>query len=423
MQTVAEIRPYRPDIDGLRSVAILAVLLAHGGFSPFAGGDTALGAFFVVSGYLLTQALVRGGVSIVEFYDRRARRILPTLIVATAATLGAGTLLLPGDEVAGLARAAFVSVALVSNVASLDDPGAGPLLHTWSLSMAGQIFVLLPLAVALFARVGRRAAVPLVAVATLASFGLGAADAPGTGAVHVHHRFWQFGVGALVALVPLDPPRRRLAGILAGIGMVAVVVPVFASDPEMSRSGVGALPTVLGSALVIWANRRGTAAGAILGAPPVMFLGVISYSLHVWHWPLLVFARRVWGDLDTIGSFGWLAATVPVATLSWYFVEQPLRYQAGPIRGRLAVLAASLAGIASAVALVAVIASDGAAAVRPAVAAAYAGEGPPACPAPCGAGSEVSDRDDERDPHHRDVSPPGWESAATGGGTPHPSDE
>lgn len=385
MQTGAEIRPYRPDIDGLRSVAILAVLLAHGGFSPFAGGDTALGAFFVVSGYLLTQALVRtrGAMSIVEFYDRRARRMLPTLIVATAATLVAGALLLSEGEIPGLARAALASVALVSNVAALDDPGAGPLLHTWSLSMAGQIFVLMPLVAVLLARLGGRAVVPLVAAATLVSFGLGVADAPGTGAVHMHHRVWQFGVGALVALVPLAPPRRELAGVIAGLGMVAVAVPVFASDPEVSRSGVGALPTVLGAALVIWANRRETVASSLLGAPPVAFLGVISYSLYVWHWPLLVFAWRVWGDLDMIGTLGWLAATVVVATLSWYFVEQPLRYPTGPIRSRLAVLAASVAGVASVAALAAVVASDGSVAVTPGVAIAYAGEGPHPCPAVC----------------------------------------
>ncbi|HVL22195.1 MAG TPA: acyltransferase, partial [Amaricoccus sp.] len=214
-------------------------------------------------------------------------------------------------------------------------------------------------------------------------FGLGVADAPATGAVHVHHRVWQFGVGALVALVPFAPPRRKLAGILAGLGMVAVVVPVFASDPEVSRSGLGALPTVLGSALVIWANRRQTAASSLLGAPPVVFLGVISYSLYVWHWPLLVFARRLWGDLDPIGTLGWLAATVLVATLSWYFVEQPLRYPTGPIRTRLAMLAASLAGVASIAALAAVVAADGIVAVRPGVSIAYAGEGPHACPAAC----------------------------------------
>jgi peptidoglycan/LPS O-acetylase OafA/YrhL len=382
MQTETEIRPYRPDIDGLRSVAILAVLLAHGGFLPFAGGDTALAAFFVISGYLLTEALVRSGgaISIGEFYDRRARRSLPTLIVATAATLLAGAVLQSPGEIAGLARAALGSVVLISNVALLDDSGAAPFLHTWSLSMAGQIFLALPIVAVLLARASGRVIVLFVVLATLASFVLGVADAPATVTVHVHHRLWQFGAGVLVALVPLGPPRRWLAGGLAGIGMAAVVLPVFISNPEISRTGAGALPTVVGTALVIWANRRETATRSILGAPPVVFLGVISYSLYVWHWPLLVFSRQIWGELGTAGTLGWLAVTVLVATLSWYFIEQPLRYPSGPLRSRAAMLAASLAGVASVAALAAVVASEGAVASRPGVSAAYASEGGLACP-------------------------------------------
>lgn len=376
MQTGAEIRPYRPDIDGLRSLAILAVLLAHGGFTLFSGGDTALAMFFVISGYLVALRFARpnGGISLGEFYDRRVRRMLPTLIVASAATLVAGALLLSPAEGYGLSRAALASVTLTSNLVTLDDAGAGPFLHTWSLSLAAQIFLILPIAMLGLARARRGAVVPLVAAATLASFGFGVAGGGPGGGAQVQHWLWQFGVGALVALAPLDPPRRPLAEILAVVGLAAVFVPMVVAGPEVSRSGLGALPTVLGAALVIWANRRATAARAVLGSPPVMFLGVVSYSLYVWHWPMLVFARRIWGEFDTAGALGWLAATMLVATLSWYFIEQPLRYPGGPIRSRAGVLAASLAGLASVAALAAVVASEGALAGRAGPSAAFAGE-------------------------------------------------
>lgn len=378
MATATGIRPYRPDIDGLRSIAILAVLLAHGGFAPFSGGDTAMTAFFVISGYLVSQAALRsdGVPSIGEFYDRRARRMLPTLIVATAATLVAGSLLLSPGEVGGLARAALVSVALVSNVAPVVDPGAEPLLHTWSLSMAGQIFLILPVGLVLLARLGARATLPLVLIGTLVSFSIAARGAPWAGAVQVHHRIWEFGIGALVMVLPAMQPKRPIAELAAIVGIAAIVAPVLFYPPEAPRSGVGALPTALGAALVIWANRGETTARAALGSSPLVFLGVISYSLYVWHWPMLVFAKRIWGDLDTWAAVVWLGATVLVATASWYFVEQPLRYPTGPIRSRAAVLAASLAGVASVAALAAVVASEATVAGRQGIAAAYAGVSP-----------------------------------------------
>ncbi|WP_415012306.1 acyltransferase family protein [Amaricoccus sp.] len=360
----------------MRSIAILLILLAHGGFTTFSGGDTALAPFFVISGFLIAQALVRssGVVSIGEFYDRRARRMLPTLIVATAATLVAGALLLSPVESAALSRAALASVALVSNVAPSGEAGAAPLLHTSSLSTAAQIFLLLPVVVACFGRVGARAVVPLVATATLASFVLGVGLLPGSGLPQMPHALWQFGLGALVAVLPFGPPRRRVAEMLALLGLAAILVPVIAAGPEASRFWTGAVPAGLGSALVIWSNRRETAARALLGSPPMVFLGVISYSLYVWHWPMLVFAQRIWGELGFRGALAWLAATLLVATLSWYFVEQPLRYPTGPIRSRAAVLAASLAGFASVAALAALIAAEGTSAGRTGVSAAFASE-------------------------------------------------
>lgn len=373
MPITSGIRPYRPDIEGLRSVAILAILLSHAGFTTFSGGDTGLSVFLVVSGYLIADAMMRAGrlPSLGEFYDHRARRLLPTLVVATSATLLAGSVLLTPDEVAGLSRSALASVALASNVAPPGQTVADPLLHTWSVSLAGQIFVLLPLAILACARLPARAVLPLVALASLASFALQAvAGVPGM----PQDRLWEFGVGALVAIVPAGAMRPRGADLLAAVGLLAILAPIFLY-PGAPTSGLGALPTVIGTALVIRANRRETFARSALGASPLVFLGMISYSLYLWHWPMLVFSRRLWGELDGWATLGCLAATVVVATLSWYFVEQPFRYPTGPVRSRKGVAAASLAGVVTVAALAALVSTEGSVAGNAGVAAAFADVG------------------------------------------------
>lgn len=384
MPTVTGIRPYRPDIDGLRSIAILAVLLASAGFTAFSGGDTGLSVFFVVSGYLLTQSLLGAGRgSIIEFYDRRVRRVLPALIAATAVSLVAGAILLSPAEVTDLSRSALASVALVSNVWVAGEAVRDPLMHTWSLSLAGQLFLILPLAALILVRAGKSAALPLVALATVASFAVAVATANGGPAMHVHQRIWEFAAGSLVALVPVGPPGQRLADVLATVGVAAIIAPILIYTPEASRSGAGALPAVLGTVLVLWANRRKTIVRTVLSASPFVFIGMISYSLYVWHWPMLVFSGRIWGDLGTGASLGWLAATIVVATMSWYFIEQPFRYPTGPIRSRGAVLAASVAGVGSVAVLAAAIASDNSVAGRAAMPAALAGVSAPACVGEC----------------------------------------
>lgn len=385
MPTVTGIRPYRPDIDGLRAVAILALLLAHAGFAAFSGGDSALSVFFVISGYLLAQSILRvgGPGSLAEFYDRRARRVLPTLIAAIAASLLAGAMLLSPAEVTGLSRAALASVALVSNLWISADPVGGPLAHTWPLSLVGQIFLILPLAALGLARVGPKTMLPLVILAVLASFVAATAAGIGGSAVHVHQRFWEFGAGSLVALFPALPSGQRLAEVLAAAGLAAIVGPVCLQMADAPRTGAGALPAVLGTVLVLWANQRNTVVRTVLAASPMVFIGVISYSLYVWHWPVLVFSRQIWGDTDTWATLGLLAGTVVLATASWYFIEQPFRYPTGPIRSRGGVLAASIAGVASVAALAAAIASDNSIAGGDPMPAALAGVSVPICAGAC----------------------------------------
>ena len=293
------------------------------------------------------------------------------------ATLVAGVLFLSSAEVTDLWRAGLASVGLVSNLVRVDGAGADALQHTWSLSLVGQMFLMLPLVIVVCGRAKLRAAMPLVLVGTLVSFSLAASDAPWAGAVQVQHRAWEFGFGALVALAPPLSLRRAVVEALALLGLAAILLPVFLYPTEAPRSGVGALPTALGAALVIWANRNATLVRTALGSSPFIFLGVISYSLYVWHWPILVFARRAFGELDTSSALLCLAATLIVATASWYFVEQPMRYPNGTVRSRASVLAASLAGLVSVAALAAMVVTDASLATSSGIYPAYADDAAP----------------------------------------------
>lgn len=374
----------------MRCIAILAIVLANAGFTTFSGGDTGLSAFFVISGYLAADSAVRaqGRLSLADFYDRRARRILPALVAATAASLVASLVLMSPAEVAGLARGALASVVLVSNLPLPGGPGAGAMArsfdHTSALSAGAQITLALPLLVARLRRFGLRATVPAGGVAFLVLAGLALLAERAGGAPTLHH-VWAFAGGALVALLPARRVPRPLAEGLAALGAGAMLAPVFLYTAGTPRVGLAALPTVLGTGALLWANRNETVARSLLGASPLVFIGVISYSLFVWHWPILVFAGEIWGVLDTRATMACLAVAAVVATLSWYFVEQPFRYASGPIRTRGAVLGASLAGVASVAAVAAVLAGEGASGRSP-VSPAYADDERPAVCAPSGCG-------------------------------------
>lgn len=387
MSNRSEIRLYRPDIEGLRCIAILAVVLANAGFTTFSGGDTGISTFFVISGYLAAEvvARVKGGFGLADFYDRRARRLLPVLIVATGASLVAGVILMTPADVAGLARAALASVVLVSNLPFLSEASAGvqPLDHTSALAAGAQLSLVLPLVMLGLGRFGIRSTMVALGI-TFLLFVCLAALAERAGGLPTQEYVWAFAAGALVAVLPAGQPVPPVvAEGTAALGAAAVLAPVFLYGTETPRGGLAALPTILGTAALLWANRGETVARTALGASPFVFIGVISYSLFVWHWPILVFAREIWGVLDTRATIACLAVTGVVAVLSWYFVEQPFRYASGPIRTRSAVFAASLAGVASIAALAAVVAGEGAAAARSPVSPAYADDDRRVCEFNC----------------------------------------
>jgi peptidoglycan/LPS O-acetylase OafA/YrhL len=385
---------YRPDIDGLRAVAVLAVVGYHAGAELLQGGFVGVDVFFVISGFLITRLILRDldrdRFSLVDFWGRRVRRILPALVTVVAASWLAMHLMVPVpayytaflDSV--LAQAVFVSnLHFMAETGYFADPAeTAPLLHLWSLAVEEQFYLLYPLVVA--ATLGaaglvtrRRQVRPALALAVaaiaLASFGYGVwlVDLrPGAGFVVpgvaaqpwsdvanatagfflLPARAWELAVGAVLALAPWRLARRWQAELLGLTGLALVAAAVFGLSQEGGFPGVKAVLPVVGAACLIAANRdHRTAAFRLLAFGPVVWIGLLSYALYLWHWPVFVIARLYNPDAtggDEMLLFAGLS--LGLAWLTFRFVETPIRRRLALARPRRlwAGAAASLAGMA-----------------------------------------------------------------------------
>ena len=355
---------YRPDIDGLRSVAVVPVVLFHAGVSGFPGGYVGVDVFFVISGYLITSILMRDisdkNLSIIKFYERRARRILPALFVMLAAVLLFGWVLFPPGIFVDTAESAVATVAFSSNIYFWNSLGYfsrgaeyHSLLHTWSLAVEEHFYLIWPIMLVVIAR--QRRLVCLLLVALIFAVSLAASVVltpryPVTSFYLLPTRAWELMTGALLALGAVPAIRGRLAELaaLAGIAMIAGAVVLY--DVTTPFPGIAAVVPCLGAALVI-ATGAHTGVGRVLSWAPFVLVGQISYSLYLWHWPPLVFLRVAGGSLeiDPVATAGAIAFACVVAWLSWRFVERPFRDRRR--FGRRAIFALSGASAAALVAL------------------------------------------------------------------------
>lgn len=334
---------YRPDVDGLRAVAVLAVVLYHAGVPGISGGFVGVDVFFVISGYLITGIVARevaaGQFGLARFYERRARRILPALFVVVGVVAVPAALLLVPQSLAAYGRSAAAAALSVSNISfyrSTDyfSPGAGqlPLLHTWSLGVEEQFYLVLPLYLLLLRRQLVRRPLLVIGPPVLASFVLAvlwtASGATSEAFYLPFGRAWELGVGAALALGVLPAVRSRLvAAGLVGAGLAAVLASAVLYDDRTTFPGVTALLPVLGAAAVVHGGAvHRVGASRLLAVRPVVFVGLVSYSLYLWHWPVLVLARTVLArDLPLWLSLALLPVVFALAVLSWRFVERPFR--------------------------------------------------------------------------------------------------
>ncbi|HWE07252.1 MAG TPA: acyltransferase family protein [Rhizomicrobium sp.] len=333
---------YRPEIDGLRALAILPVVLFHYRAPGFGGGFVGVDVFFVISGYLITSLIQpemdRGTFSLTRFYERRVRRIFPALFAMLAiVSLAALVFFFPADLVR-YAQSLFATALFAANFEFWREVGyfdvaanQKPLLHLWSIAVEEQFYLLYPALLLALRRVSpwhRMAAIAGVFLASFAVSVWGAGAAQAAAFYLLPARAWELMLGALLALGAVPDLKSRVASDgLALLGLVLIAGSVFGFTPQTPFPGFAALAPCLGAALVIYAARPDrTIAGKLLAARPLVFVGLISYSLYLWHWPVFVFATYVaFREPSGVGSALLIALSVVLAGISWRYVEQPLR--------------------------------------------------------------------------------------------------
>ena len=369
---------YRPEIDGLRALAVAMVVLFHAGVPGVPGGFVGVDVFFVISGYLITVNLhgdlLRGRFDIVAFYERRARRILPALFVMMVGAWVGASLFLPAD-LKLFAESEVAATVSLSNIffwrhSGYFDVGAGvsPLLHTWSLAVEEQFYIVFPLllwAVARLAR-GRRSTVTLTLAALWAlSFGFSLWQVAHDQRAAFYlplARAWELLTGASLAVAAPPAPSRRWLREAVGVSALALILaPAFLLAATAPFPGANALAPCLGAALIIWSGMGEAAEPSLtvrlLQSPPLVGLGLVSYSLYLWHWPLLVFARYYsLGEPAPVLRLLIVLAALLLAWASWAMVERPFRRRAWLV-GRPALFAGctasglAMCGLGGAVAL------------------------------------------------------------------------
>ena len=307
-------RTYRADIDGLRAVAIVLVVLFHA-TSRCPGGFIGVDVFFVISGFLITALLLdeqrRDRFRLGEFWIRRVRRLLPAAVVMVSATLIAGFWFMLPEHYEDLAKSAIAQQLLVSNVHFMRKSGyfdgsaeLMPLLHTWSLAVEEQFYVGYPPLLLLLGRLPRRMMVAALVVLAAVSFAVsdwGVRTHPEATFYLLPTRAWEILIGGLICFAPM--PRHRsawVANLLAGLGMSGILLSAWLFNAVTPFPGRAALLPCLATAMVIYANSLTTTlVGRFLQMRPVVFVGLVSYSLYLWHWPILSFLRYLrcdWGE-------------------------------------------------------------------------------------------------------------------------------
>ena len=365
---MAEVRPsYRPDIDGLRAIAILSVVAYHASAGLLPGGFAGVDIFFVISGFLISSLIFKEleehRFSFADFYIRRIRRIFPALILMLAAVWLAGWCLMVAHEYIQLGRHMVAAGLFASNLAYWREAGyfdttarLKPLLHLWSLGIEEQYYIVWPvIAVALWKRWLR----PAVLLAMALSFAFNVIRV-------VHHpigafylpfgRAWELLLGSLLAYETIKNGgrlaklreitfSRRLAlkDVASGSALILLAIALFALKADDQFPGWWALLPTIAAFLLIWAGQTAWINRRLLSHPAMVFIGLISYPLYLWHWPLLSFARIVKeGEPSITVRLALVAAAFLLAIATYWFVERPLRRSKSP---RILIVSALICGL------------------------------------------------------------------------------
>lgn len=333
---------YRPDVDGLRAVAVLLVLLFHADLG-FPGGFVGVDVFFVISGFLITGLLLKeqqtDGFRLSHFWIRRIRRILPASIFVVVATLIAGFFVLLPSDYDSLAKSAIAQQAMLSNVYFWWNTGyfAGeaelkPLLHTWSLGVEEQFYICYPFLVVLLCRYLRRFMAPALIVILIISLGVSEWTVrtwPSATFYLLPMRAWELLLGGVLCFAPTHLKANGwFANIVGCVGVAGIILAAWKFNLFRRFPGASALLPCAGAAMVIYSNSLGTTwVGKLLASKPIVYVGLVSYSLYLWHWPVLSLLRHLYcGEKpDTASRVASLAASFVLAALSLRYIESPFR--------------------------------------------------------------------------------------------------
>ena len=354
-----ETNKYRKDIDGLRAVAVISVLLFHGGFKTFAGGYIGVDIFFVISGYLITTLILNeknnNSFSLIRFYERRIRRIIPALFFVTFVSIIISLMLMPPQLLVSFAKSVISIPLFLSNFLFLNLDGYFataseeiPLLHTWSLAVEEQYYLFFPIFVLLFWKFGKNFlvfAIFLICILSLslAQFG---ANLSLTGNYYLENEFifnavpdfafyftltrvWEILIGALTAFYLLEKKfvdNLYVNNFLAFFGAILIFISVIFFNSSTPFPSIYTLIPICGTVLLIISSPRKTFVNKILSAQPLVGIGLISYSVYLWHQPLLAFSRIIKSNsLSNTETIIILFFSIFLGYLSWKFIEAPFR--------------------------------------------------------------------------------------------------
>ncbi len=341
---------YRAEIDGLRAIAVIPVILFHAGLHTFSGGFVGVDVFFVISSYLITTIILsekdKNCFSIVNFYERRARRILPAIFFVIALSLPFAYFLLLPEDLKDFSQS-LMSIALFSsNILFWQETGywgteneLKPMLHTWSLAVEEQYYVVFPLLLAALGRFRQVLLLPLllalIALSFVASIIL-TEKAPSANFFLLPTRAWELGIGAIIAYVCLyhssninKTIKPIIAQLFSIVGLFLIALSVFGFNESTPFPGIYALVPTLGTALIILCASPKNAVGKLLSSRVLVGIGLISYSAYLWHQPLFAFARHY--SLKGLSINVYLALSMlslVLAYLTWKYVEVPFRSRA-----------------------------------------------------------------------------------------------
>lgn len=336
---------YRREIDGLRAVAVLPVILFHAGFSVFSGGFVGVDVFFVISGYLITSILIaeleQGNFSIARFYERRARRILPALFVVMLACLPFAYMWMLPSQLEDFSESLVTVVLSLSNIYFLSQvnyfaPSAElqPLLHTWSLAIEEQYYFLFPLMMLAMWRFKLKAVAFFVGCLVLLSFVFAEwawRENAERSFFFTLSRFWEIGVGSICAFLTVGKTQRS-SNVLSMAGLVLIVFAIFVYSDSTPFPSVYTLAPVAGTGLVILFAGENTWVARLLSMRGFVGIGLISYSAYLWHQPLFAFARlRSLTEPNQVLMGGLAVAALLLAWATWRWVETPFRKRANPV--------------------------------------------------------------------------------------------